>query len=115
MIYLSCELQRDARLDLPRAHEELAIYVVEGSVRLDDGQLGAGTMAVLRPDVALQATASAASRVMVIGGASLGPRHIWWNLVSTSHERIEQAKRDWQAGRFDPVPGDAELIPLPDR
>jgi hypothetical protein len=115
MIYLSCELQRDARLDLPRAHEELAIYVVEGSVRLDDGQLGAGTMAVLRPDVALQATASAASRVMVIGGASLGPRHIWWNLVATSHERIEQAKRDWQAGRFDPVPGDAELIPLPDR
>jgi redox-sensitive bicupin YhaK (pirin superfamily) len=52
---------------------------------------------------------------MLLGGEPMdGPRHIWWNFVSSSKERIEQAKADWQAGRFTPVPGDAEFIPLPD-
>jgi redox-sensitive bicupin YhaK (pirin superfamily) len=51
--------------------------------------------------------------VMVIGGASLGKRHIWWNFVSSSKERIEQAKIDWQENRFDAIPGETEFIPLP--
>jgi redox-sensitive bicupin YhaK (pirin superfamily) len=52
---------------------------------------------------------------MVIGGTNMGKRHIWWNLVSSSKERIEQAKEDWQQQRFDAVPGEEEFIPLPDR
>jgi redox-sensitive bicupin YhaK (pirin superfamily) len=57
--------------------------------------------------------ASEDSRIMVLGGETLGERHIWWNFVSSSLERIEQAKRDWRDGRFDGVPGDEEFIPLP--
>jgi hypothetical protein len=52
--------------------------------------------------------------VLVLGGAAMdGPRFIWWNFVSSSRERIEQAKADWQAGRFGPVPGESDFIPLP--
>jgi hypothetical protein len=54
------------------------------------------------------------SRVMLLGGQTLGPRYLWWNFVSSSKERIEQAKEDWKAGRFGSVPGDPELIPLPE-
>jgi len=54
------------------------------------------------------------ARLMLLGGQTLGPRHIWWNFVSSSKERIEQAKQDWRAGRFGAVPGDPEFIPLPD-
>jgi hypothetical protein len=50
---------------------------------------------------------------MVIGGANIGPRHVEWNFVSDSRERIERAKQDWREGRFPPVPGDVEFIPLP--
>jgi redox-sensitive bicupin YhaK (pirin superfamily) len=53
------------------------------------------------------------SRVMLIGGASPGERHVWWNFVSSSRDRIEQAKLDWRDGAFAPVPGDDEFIPLP--
>jgi hypothetical protein len=57
-----------------------------------------------------------ASRVMLLGGAPLdGPRYIWWNFVSSSRERIEQAKRDWREKRFAAVPGDDERIPLPEQ
>jgi len=57
--------------------------------------------------------ASAESRVMVIGGANIGPRQIYWNFVSDSQARVEQAKRDWREGKFPGVPGDEEFIPLP--
>jgi pirin-like protein len=53
------------------------------------------------------------ARVMLLGGDTLGPRYIWWNFVSSSKERIEQAKEDWKSGRFGAVPGDPEFIPLP--
>jgi redox-sensitive bicupin YhaK (pirin superfamily) len=58
--------------------------------------------------------ASEESRVMVIGGESLGKRYIYWNFVSSSRERIEQAKSDWRAGKFGKIPGETEFIPLPD-
>ena len=63
----------------------------------------------------LRLAAETDSRVMIIGGAPLGERHIWWNFVSSSRERIEQAKDQWREGRFGKVPGDDEFIPLPDR
>jgi hypothetical protein len=69
---------------------------------------------VLRPGAAPVLAAEGATRLLLLGGAALdGPRHIWWNFVSSSKERIEQAKADWRAGRFAPVPGDDEFIPLP--
>jgi hypothetical protein len=70
---------------------------------------------VLRPGDAMSATAASEARVILVGGAAMdGPRHIWWNFVSSRKERIEQAKADWKLGRFDTVPGDErEFIPLP--
>ena len=68
-----------------------------------------------KPDDALTITAISNARFMLLGGENLGPRHIWWNFVSSRKERIEQAKEDWKAGRFGTVPGDdKEFIPLPD-
>ena len=71
-------------------------------------------MVVFEPGPTPTLRAESAARVMLIGGAPLdGERHIWWNFVSSSRERIEQAKRDWKEGRFQPVPGETESIPLP--
>lgn len=71
-------------------------------------------MAVATAGKPVQLRADADSRVMVIGGDTLGQRTVWWNFVSSSKERIETAKADWKEGRFAPVPGDDEFIPLPD-
>ena len=91
------------------------MYVVEGSVRLADAvDIGAGVMATLAAGSALELRARGATRAMLLGGDALdGERHIWWNFVASSHERIERAKRDWAEQRFAPVPGDDERIPLP--
>ena len=70
-------------------------------------------MAVVRNGFAPRFEAAQASHVLLIGGENPGERHIWWNFVSSSRQRIEQAKDDWREGRFDPVPGDDEFIPLP--
>ena len=71
-------------------------------------------MAVLKPGAAVTVRCEADARLMLLGGAPMdGPRHIWWNFVSSRKEQIEQAKEDWKAGRFDPVPGETDPIPLP--
>jgi redox-sensitive bicupin YhaK (pirin superfamily) len=95
--------------------EERALYVVSGEIDIAGDRFAAGQLLVLRPGDALMATAASEARVILLGGAALdGPRHIWWNFVSSRKERIEQAKADWKLGRFDTVPGDeTEFIPLP--
>jgi redox-sensitive bicupin YhaK (pirin superfamily) len=112
-LYLECRLPRGAVLDLPRGHAELAAYVVAGKVRLGRHSLDGGLMAVATAGGTLRLEASEDSHVMVIGGARLGQRHIWWNFVSSSQARIEQARVDWQQQRFAAVPGETEFIPLP--
>ncbi len=112
-LYLECRMPAGSRLDLPHRYDELGFYVVQGGVRAGEHDIGPGAMAIARAGRALELEAAAESRVMVIGGATLGKRHIWWNFVSSTRERIEQAKRDWRDGRFDPVPDDSEFIPLP--
>ncbi len=115
MLYLECRMPEGAQILLPDDQAELAIYVVEGGVVAGDEEVGAGVMAVAADGGPLSLRAAADSRVMVIGGAPVGRRHIWWNLVSSSRERIEQAKADWKSGRFAMVPGDDEFIPLPEK
>jgi redox-sensitive bicupin YhaK (pirin superfamily) len=112
-LYLECRMPKGTRLALPLQHEELAAYVVDGSVAIDRRPLGAGQMAIASTGMSMRLQALEESRVMVIGGATLGRRHIWWNFVSSSRERIEQAKSDWAGGQFDDIPGDEEFIPLP--
>ena len=76
--------------------------------------IAAGQMLVLKPGVAVTIRALSRARCMLLGGEPAdAPRHIWWNFVSSSRERIEQAKADWTAGRFAGVPGETEFIPLP--
>jgi len=78
-------------------------------------RFAAGRLLVFRPGDAITLRAAPAARLLLLGGAPLdGPRHIWWNFVSSSKERIEQAKADWKAGRFARVAGDDEFIPLPE-
>ncbi|MBT8064307.1 MAG: pirin family protein [Gammaproteobacteria bacterium] len=113
-LYLEARMAEGAVLELPSEHEELAAYVVSGEVAAGPRPLGAGLMAVARSGRALHLKAAKGSHVMVIGGAGLGSRHIWWNFVSSSRDRIQQAKSDWKQGRFDGVPGETEFIPLPE-
>jgi hypothetical protein len=114
LFYLHAELQAGARVALPQEHAERALYVVSGSVDLEGRVLDAGVMAVVKPGPAATLTARSASRLMLLGGAPLeGRRHIWWNFVASTPERIEEAKADWRAGRFAGVPGDDDFIPLP--
>ena len=102
-------------------HEERAIFIVEGELQIRSDTHGVeahgeGAMLFLEKDEAVTLFSNGPARVMFLGGAPLdGPRHIWWNFVSSSRERIEQAKADWRAGRFGTIPGDdQEFIPLPD-
>ena len=113
-LYLECQFQAGAELTLPDDQEEIALYVVSGSVKVGEESYAEGSMAVACSGHRVRAMAESDSRVMVIGGSSLGKRHIWWNFVSRSKERIEKAKKDWTEGQFDPVPGDDEFIPLPE-
>jgi len=113
-LYLECLLQAGAELTLPGHHEELALYVVSGEISVEEQNYPGGVMAVAAAGKSVQLKAGADSRVMVIGGDTLGPRTVWWNFVSSSRDRIERAKQDWKEGRFDLVPGDDEFIPLPE-
>jgi redox-sensitive bicupin YhaK (pirin superfamily) len=118
MFYADITLVAGARLPVPAEYEERAAYIVEGSVELlpDDGTYSAGQLLVFKPgaEITLRAPESSAARMMLLGGEPMdGARHIWWNFVSSSKERIEQAKEDWKAGRFAPVPEETEFIPLP--
>jgi redox-sensitive bicupin YhaK (pirin superfamily) len=114
-LYVAATLEAGATLPLPDEHPERAIYVVEGELALGTRRLAPGAMAVLHPGAA-EVRALAATRLVLIGGAPLdGERHIWWNFVASSPERIARAKSDWREGRFGLVPGDErEFIPLPE-
>ena len=114
MFYVAATLQAGAAVALPDEHAERAVYVAEGEVEIADGRHGVGGMVILEPGARVQVSAVSPARVMLLGGAPLdGPRHIWWNFVSSSLERIERAKLDWREERFAAVPGDDERIPLP--
>jgi len=108
-------LAAGASLPLDADTEERALYVVSGEVEIAGDRFEGGRLLVFRPGDRITVTATAPTRLAVVGGAAMdGPRHIWWNFVSSRKERIEQAKADWKAGRFEAVPGETEFIPLPD-
>ena len=118
MFYVDLALDAGARFSLPAEHVERAAYVVTGQVAVaasGGAPFGAETLVVFAPkaEIVLEAVGGPA-RVMLLGGEPMdGPRHLWWNFVASSTERIEQAKADWREGRFAPVPDETEFIPLP--
>jgi redox-sensitive bicupin YhaK (pirin superfamily) len=113
-LYVEVRLDADATAPLDPDAEERAIYVVEGEVEIAGEHFEAPRLLIFRPGDRITVRATRPARLMFLGGAAMdGPRHIWWNFVSSRKERIEQAKEDWLAGRFAPVPGETEFIPLP--
>jgi redox-sensitive bicupin YhaK (pirin superfamily) len=114
---VAAELPAAAKIAISPDHAERAAYLAEGSAMIGDRQLTSGDLAVLKAAQPVEAIAGPdGAKMMLLGGAPLdGPRHIWWNFVSSTEERIEKAKADWRDGRFAKVPGDAEFIPLPEK
>jgi redox-sensitive bicupin YhaK (pirin superfamily) len=115
LFYVHLELDAGRTTDVCGGYSERAVYVAKGSIRIEGSQYETGQMAVLSPGSMPSLTAIEPSIVMLLGGEAVGPRNIWWNFVSSSKERIEQAKADWKAGRIKlPVDDDKEFIPLPE-
>ncbi|MCB1489614.1 MAG: pirin family protein [Bauldia sp.] len=116
MVYADVQLDAGAKLPIDAGHEERAVYVAEGAIAVGGDRFDASRLLVFKPGDSLVVEALAPTRLMLLGGEAMdGPRHIWWNFVSSSKERIEEAKNDWKMGRFDKVFGDEEdFIPLPD-
>jgi redox-sensitive bicupin YhaK (pirin superfamily) len=114
MFYLHATMQDGGSIGMPRGHKERAAYVTRGRIEYDGRAYDEGALVVFKENGDAQIKALAPSIVMLLGGEPLGPRHIWWNFVSSRKERIEQAKADWQAGRFRlPIHDKDEFIPLP--
>jgi redox-sensitive bicupin YhaK (pirin superfamily) len=115
LFYAHAELARGRDFSLPAQHRERAAYVVSGSLDIGATRCDAGRMLVFAPGAEVRMRATSDARLMLLGGDAIGPRHIEWNFVSSSRERIEQAKADWRAGRFAlPVLDHDEFIPLPE-
>jgi redox-sensitive bicupin YhaK (pirin superfamily) len=114
-LFAEAVLAPGAALPLDPDYEERAIYIASGEIDIVGQRFAAGRLLVFRPSDRISVLALAQSRLVLLGGEPMdGPRHIWWNFVASSRERIEQAKADWRAKRFALVPGDErEFIPLP--
>ncbi|MER9866998.1 pirin family protein [Mesorhizobium sp. M0136] len=115
-LYADLRLAPGASVKIPADAEERAIYTLEGEVSISGDRFPAERLLVFRPGDEIVVSSEGGAHFMLFGGASLGSkRYIWWNFVSSSKERIEQAKEEWKTGRFDIVPGDEqEFIPLPE-
>ena len=115
-VFAQAQLTAGSVLPLDADYEERALYVISGEIEIAGQRHGPERLLVLKPGDRIDVKAVSDAHVVVVGGAAMdGPRHIWWNFVSSRKDRIEAAKADWKAGRFDVVPGDTtEFIPLPD-
>lgn len=112
-LYADLQVSAGARARIALAEQECALYVAEGAIVVNEEPVEPGEMVVFADRDPLAISAEQHARVLLIGGDPLGERQMFWNFVSDSRERIEQAKDDWRAGNFDKVPDDDEFIPLP--
>lgn len=115
-LYVAIDLAAEAEVSLEDAHAERALYVLEGDAQIDGVDIPEKHLVLLDRGTQPRLRAKTALKAMLLGGEPLdGHRHVWWNFVSSSKERIEQAKQDWLGGSFGKIAGDDEFIPLPDR
>ncbi|RJF96082.1 pirin family protein [Noviherbaspirillum saxi] len=115
MFYAAVEMKAGARLSLPAEYPQRAVYLVDGSIRINGAELAEKHMAVLTDAQETTIEADTQTRLMLLGGQPMdGDRFIWWNFVSSSKEAIQQAKERWRAQEFGQVPDETEWIPLPD-
>jgi redox-sensitive bicupin YhaK (pirin superfamily) len=116
MFYIAVEMEAGASFVLPDEFAERAVYALSGEISINEGELAAGSMAVLNPSEPVAIQALSPARLMLLGGAPLdGERFLWWNFVASDRAAIEEAGERWRNGGFDKVPGETEFIPLPDR
>ena len=116
-LFADAHLAAGATLPLDAGHEERAIYLLDGEIDISGDRFGPDRLLVFKPGDAVAIKALTDAHLTIFGGAAMdGPRHIWWNFVSSRKDRIEQAKAEWAAGHFGKVPGDEiEFIPLPEK
>jgi redox-sensitive bicupin YhaK (pirin superfamily) len=116
LFYVDVHLEAGATLSLPNDFADQAVYVIDGTITADATEVGPRTMVVFNRSALAEIKTKTPAHVVLLGGEPFDePRHIWWNFVSSSKDRIEAAKADWKAGRFARIPGDdKEFIPLPD-
>lgn len=115
LFYLHVVLEAGARMSLPSEHEERGMYVVKGEVEIAGRTYSSGQMVVFSKNAEPVVNSKQPATVMLLGGAHIGDRYIWWNFVSSRQERIEQAKADWKEGRILLPPNDNhEFVPLPE-
>jgi len=115
IFYAEAALAPGAVMPLDPAYDERAIYVVSGEIDIAGDVFGPGRLLIFKPGDRISVLATSHARIMLLGGEPMdGPRHIWWNFVSSRKERIDQAKAEWRAGKFSSVPGEHEFIPLPE-
>ncbi len=114
---VAVDMAAEAELELANDAAERALYILDGDAQLDGADVQSRHLLLLEPGSTPRLRAKTPLKAMLLGGEPLdGPRHLWWNFVASSRERIEQAKLDWDAGRFGLIPGDdLERIPLPER
>jgi len=116
MLYAGATFASAGSLVLPAEHEERSVYAVDADLAIDGEPLPMHHLGVIAPGRAVTIEARGPARAMLVGGAPLdGERFLWWNFVASTRERIERAKDAWREGRFAPVPGETEFIPLPER
>jgi hypothetical protein len=115
-LFVGVEIEAGRAFELDAEHEERAVYALEGEVTVAATPLPQQHMAVIGNRDTVQVKALTRARLMLVGGARMdGERLIWWNFVASSQDLIEEAKQRWKENRFDPVPGETEFIPLPDK
>lgn len=115
LFYLHWEMDAGSHRSLDTQYPERAVYVAQGEVEINGNRLTVGRMAVLQAGHAVDIVAIQPSTVMLLGGEPVGERYIYWNFVSSSRERLAQAREDWRAQRMKlPVGDGQEFIPLPD-
>ena len=114
LFYVAVEFPAGGSLVVPAEHIERAVYATDAPLTVGGVELALAHMAVLPAGVDVEIRAARPARVILCGGDPLdGDRHLWWNFVSSSRDRIEKAKADWAAMRYAPIPGETEFIPLP--
>jgi redox-sensitive bicupin YhaK (pirin superfamily) len=115
-IFVEAHLTAGTTFPIGKEHEERALYIESGEIEIVGERHEPGRLLVLKPGARIDVRAVCDAHLILVGGAPMdGPRHIWWNFVSSRKDRIDAAKADWKAGRFDLVPGDStEFIPLPE-
>jgi redox-sensitive bicupin YhaK (pirin superfamily) len=114
-LYADIALAEGTTIPIDPDYEDRAVYTLSGEIEIAGDRFGPGQLLVFRAGDALMIRAQSDARFLLLGGARLdGPRHIWWNFVSSRKDRIESANADWKAGRFALVPNKSEFIPLPE-